>query len=272
MHLDTIETEKPAPFAEAVEASDEVDANRIEPVRDFEQYLEAPLTPEEVAAKADELAQTFIVIDKLDADLEAETASYKAAKGRITGERDEQIAQAKHLARIVREKSDEKLVPCRDEKVFATGMIRTIRLDTGAVVEERAMESDERQAALFPTTDAPESFSTLHEDESEPPQAITVRGEVIEIASGRDTTYDFEIALEGYGTRVRVRDEDGAKVFAVRDHVEMVGSYADNGEPPLFVTSQIQVFDASTEIDATKIATVGDHVEHKANGKRGHRG
>ena len=115
----------------------------------------------------------------------------------------------------------------------------------------------------------------MHEDESEPLQPIEVRGEIIDSSVDVDDA-DFDIRLENFDTRVHVkliaevRSLLGEDSLDEGEHVLLVGHYGGEGgeEIATFIASQLHVLDPETEIDATKMATVGEHVEHKANGKR----
>lgn len=162
------------PFAEAVVASAEADANRIELLFESDELLRTPMNDTDVVLKAAELAAVHEEIEKLDSELNAATAKFKAEKECITDARDEKISHGNHLARLIRDRTHENIVHTREEKVFATGMIRTVRCDTNEVVRMRPIEADERQADLFAETvdddeaapiDAPEDGEPEDSDE-----------------------------------------------------------------------------------------------------------
>ena len=106
----------------------------------------------------------------------------------LSAELERELGEASVCARQMRDKAWSKLVQCREEKVFATGMIRVVRLDIAEgeperVVSERAMSPAERQADLFVQdviekatkagSDPPESFSELSSDDEPPPETAT---------------------------------------------------------------------------------------------------
>lgn len=166
-------------FADAVTASANVDASRIETLRDFEEALECPMTDEDVIATSDDAAAISQQITEAEISLENETERHKEAKKRLDLIIVAHRRALAELMRTIKRRSHRKLVVCREEKVFATGVIRTIRLDTGEVTEERPMTERERQADLFPEVhgdqpeegrdaDAPESYSDLSNDEAPP--------------------------------------------------------------------------------------------------------
>lgn len=183
--METVTLESPpdaAPFASAVAASGEADASRVELLREYEQMLETAMTDEDVIATSDEAAAISQEITDAEMELENESERHKDKKKRfesIIGERRRALAQRMHMVKC---RSQPKLVACRDDKVFETGCVRSVRLDTGEVIDERPMNHRERQAGLFASDpdsgdqrlddprdlDAPESFSALA-DESEPP-------------------------------------------------------------------------------------------------------
>jgi hypothetical protein len=152
MHLDPspVEDVPPPPFAEAVAASQKADAERIEPLRTFEQELPVKATNEELLDAGRNLAGLHKEIAQVESEIERIKANAKADLVIEKGLLEDKMRRCQVNARIVNEGTIERLVQCREEKVFATGTVRVVRLDTLEIVSERALESDERQAALFP--------------------------------------------------------------------------------------------------------------------------
>ncbi|MBW1937119.1 MAG: hypothetical protein JRI84_16565, partial [Deltaproteobacteria bacterium] len=62
-------------------------------------------------------------------------------------------AKLKLLAQKIRQGSEMRLVKCRVEQDFLTNSVKTYRLDTGELVEERAMTAEERQMMLMQETE-----------------------------------------------------------------------------------------------------------------------
>lgn len=304
----TLETPPESTFADAAAASAAADAARVEPVREYEEMLPVDMTDDERLAHGDALSLAHKTLDEIKSETTTEKARHKVEMESLGDRLDEALGVAGKLARELRDRKLAKLVPCREEKVFATGTIRVVRQDTGEVVRERAMGRDERQADLFagglpdpdmPSTDdrdldangnevfvldangydvgpwvdpdkAPESFSSLADD-SEPPQPITIYGEVTGTGTEEDVS-DFVIALENFGTQIIVaRDGDGAEDAEVGcgDRVELVGAYGgeEGADVATFIATQIRIIDPATDIDATQMATIGEVVETKK--KRG---
>lgn len=104
--------------------------------------LDTILSAEELASYADRAA-------KLDEELfdkrEALSAYQKAAKA----EMDEITRDRSDCLRKVRTRREERKVACQRTFDFTTNAVITTRLDSGEVVDTRAMTYDERQQHLF---------------------------------------------------------------------------------------------------------------------------
>jgi hypothetical protein len=104
--------------------------------------LPVKLTEDELAMRRDELADG-VLIRKAKAEEAREVAGdYRDEIKDI----DQDIAR---LARTVRDKTEERMVPVREEANHERGAVETIRLDTGEVCAARLMEPHERQVRLF---------------------------------------------------------------------------------------------------------------------------
>lgn len=77
-----------------------------------------------------------------------EKADQKAAKERMKDTLDDLEGEVGRLARIVRDKAEDRAVTCTRVYDFAAGQVQVVREDTGEVVATRAMSEDERQIAL----------------------------------------------------------------------------------------------------------------------------
>ena len=106
--------------------------------------LRCELTPEELAAKADECALALGGIDQLNAER-------KEAIEETRGELKRVGAEVAKLARELREKACYREVNVHEERRFAENTIAIVREDTGALVRSRPMTPEERQVALFPS-------------------------------------------------------------------------------------------------------------------------
>jgi hypothetical protein len=109
----------------------------------IELALYCTLTDEEVQSRGLMLGETISAIDDTNG---ARTAAMKEFKDRLTGF----VELQRKLARIIRERSEERMVTCWViYHAPAEGMKRIVRSDTGEVVREEEMTSSEKQLNLF---------------------------------------------------------------------------------------------------------------------------
>lgn len=113
-------------------------AIRVVPVQ---KLLPCPLTERERMAALEQSGSLWSEVDSLDAELREHT---KAQKAQIRAKR----AELEQLMKRVRDKVDNRAVRCEERYIYETGRVRVIRLDTGAVIEERPMKAEERQLVL----------------------------------------------------------------------------------------------------------------------------
>lgn len=106
-----------------------------------QQLLATKLEPEEFNAKARALAETH---EKLALEREQQKETRADMKKRI-----EELEQKRNsLARVVQRGKEERLVDVEVQAIDDQGIARTVRLDTGEVVEERPLAAGERQLGL----------------------------------------------------------------------------------------------------------------------------
>lgn len=106
-----------------------------------QQLLATKLEPEEFTAKARALAETH---EKLALEREQQKETRADMKKRI-----EELEQKRNsLARVVQRGKEERLVDVEIQALDDQGIARTVRLDTGEVVEERPLAAGERQLGL----------------------------------------------------------------------------------------------------------------------------
>lgn len=110
--------------------------------QDTELPLPVRLTLEERLQAGEEMAQALSRAEQAEKDMEALKKSHK-------GIIDEALAEVSMQGKLLRE--GKKIVPvaCSIVKNYRRGDIRTIRNDTGEMVNERPMTASERQAGLF---------------------------------------------------------------------------------------------------------------------------
>lgn len=104
-------------------------------------YLITTLTEEDKKKIASTMADSFQAISQLEANLKSTSTQLKA---KIT----------EHQARLI-EASDKyrsgfemRNIECWIEKDFRVGRVYITRIDTGEIIEERAMDGEERQRSL----------------------------------------------------------------------------------------------------------------------------
>lgn len=107
----------------------------------FTRDLKVPLTPPEVAERADRAARLLEDRDRAEAELKSYATT---VKGRIAT----MEAEMRELSGEVRNKFTYREVECERRFVFTSGMVQEVRLDTEEVLAERAMTEKEKQRDL----------------------------------------------------------------------------------------------------------------------------
>jgi hypothetical protein len=113
------------------------------------QLLPVKLTEVELALKAQELATAEAGLGTAEMAATAYLEEVKAEKGRLQSEVEKSRRSVRCLARIVRERAEEREVPIVEQSDFEAGAVNTVRTDTGEVVATRGMTPEERQRSLF---------------------------------------------------------------------------------------------------------------------------
>lgn len=129
-------------------------------VEEEEQLLRCDLTPEEFNDFAGKLAAA------VDTAVQTEDEA-KAAKADLKARSDKAAAEVGRLGNIVRNKYEMRKVTCETHWDFTDGMVKTVRTDTGAIIDSRKMlpHERERQAQLFPVvTDEKDAKQQADED------------------------------------------------------------------------------------------------------------
>jgi len=104
------------------------------------------LKDEEVLAKGIELALYQEEIERIS----SEEDKLKSVAKNLKADRESKTNTLACIAKIVMDKTEERLIECHDELDFDDDKVRTIRLDNDEVVDERTMRDSERQMELFP--------------------------------------------------------------------------------------------------------------------------
>lgn len=108
-----------------------------------------PVTDEEKIAMSHKLAQMLCERERINGEKAAACEGWNKEIREID-KRSKQLAKAIHTGK------DERDVECEEVMVFETNTVQTKRVDTGEIVDQRAMTADERQTSLLadPGSDA----------------------------------------------------------------------------------------------------------------------
>jgi len=123
--------------------------------------LPCHLTNDEKAKLAGELVA---VIEKAEQEEIEQDKQKKEMKSILAG----YAATQSRLARMLRNGIEQRPVEVRIEALYDVGKARTIRTDTGEVVEERPLTDSERQPPLIPeVAQAAEAAGVVHSEAAE---------------------------------------------------------------------------------------------------------
>jgi hypothetical protein len=103
--------------------------------------LPCDLTMSEVAAYSEELAK----ITNTQVEIEAEK---KEVLSDFTAKLNKCVADGRVLARKITTKKEDRHIECDLEFDYIRGQVFTIRMDTGATIDQRKLTDDERQERL----------------------------------------------------------------------------------------------------------------------------
>lgn len=111
--------------------------------------LPVKLTPAELALRAQELASAEHVLGDAELRLDQFVEAAKGTKKGIETEIADARGDVRKLARVVRDRSEERAVPIMEEPDYEAGAVNTFRTDTSEIVATRGMTAEERQRSLF---------------------------------------------------------------------------------------------------------------------------
>ena len=111
--------------------------------------LPVKLSEPEIALRAQELASAESVLGDAETRLDQFVEAAKGTKKGIETEIDVARNDVRNLARVVRERKEDRDVPVMEEADFEKGAMNTYRTDTHEVVATRGLTHDERQQSLF---------------------------------------------------------------------------------------------------------------------------
>lgn len=111
--------------------------------------LPVKLNEIEVSLKAQELATAEAVLGEKERQLNSFVEAAKGTKKQYETEILDARANVGGLARIVRERAEERAVPVMEECDYEKGAVDTYRTDTHERISTRGMTPEERQRSLF---------------------------------------------------------------------------------------------------------------------------
>lgn len=150
-------------FAEAARVSAQKETERkqaAKPPRSFTERMPCKLTDQDLLRIGKEAAAAEIEIGTLEDERKNANDGYKAKIALAEQRRSELLA-------TIRTETEVRDVECIEEFVFATNTVRVTRVDTGAVVRQRAMSRSERQLTLDEVTAPTSEDDDSEEDEEE---------------------------------------------------------------------------------------------------------
>jgi hypothetical protein len=111
--------------------------------------LPVKLTEGEVALRAQELASAEAELGEVEVQLDQFTEAAKGTKKNLETKISEARAKVGRFARVVRDRSEYRLVEVIEEPDYERGAMDTVRKDTGEIVSTRGLTETERQQTLF---------------------------------------------------------------------------------------------------------------------------
>ncbi len=111
--------------------------------------LPVKLTEPEIALRAQELASAESVLGDAETRLDQFVEAAKGTKKGIETEIADARGKVRELARVVRERREDRDVPIMEEADYDKGAMNTYRTDTHEIVATRGLTHEERQQSLF---------------------------------------------------------------------------------------------------------------------------
>lgn len=140
-----------AKAAEWQSAQTEADAAALEsakdlqqaamPPRRFEEMLPCALTDAEMIARGEQLSAALSVVDDIASERKKANDGFKART-------ELQMERVRELQKAIDTKAEERSVECIESFELRLGCARTVRVDTGEYIRERALRSSELQPEL----------------------------------------------------------------------------------------------------------------------------
>jgi len=100
--------------------------------------------PLPVALTDEEMADRGHALGKLEREIREREENRRSVMRDLKAQIDADRGRAVELSEALERRSEDRAVPVRVEGSFAGNVVRVVRVDTGEMVEERAMSADER--------------------------------------------------------------------------------------------------------------------------------
>lgn len=111
--------------------------------------LPVKLTPAELSLRSQEMASAEAILTDAEVRLESFIEAAKGTKKTIETEISDARFEVARLARVVRDRSENREVPIMEEPDYEAGAVNTYRTDNNEIVATRGMTQEERQRSLF---------------------------------------------------------------------------------------------------------------------------
>lgn len=97
-----------------------------------------------VSLTDEEMAERGYQLGKLEREIREREENRRSVMRDLKAQIDADRGRAVELAETLESRTEDRAVPVRIEGSFSGNVVRVVRVDTGEVVEERAMSADER--------------------------------------------------------------------------------------------------------------------------------
>lgn len=183
--------------AEAAEAV--VEARQAEmPPRRFEEMLPCSLTAAEQIVRGEQLSAALAVVDDIAAERKKANDGFKART-------ELQMERVRELQKAIDTKAEDRNVECIESFELRLGCARTVRVDTGEYIRERALQTSELQPDL-PMTNGANGHAQMNLGDVDPAD-MTDPGALL-AAAQRGETDPADQPLDNDGSSEDLGDED----------------------------------------------------------------
>lgn len=111
--------------------------------------LPVKLSVPELSLRSQEMASAEAILTDAEVRLESFIEAAKGTKKTIETEISDARFEVARLARVVRDRQENREVPIMEEPDYEAGAVNTYRTDNNEIVATRGMTQEERQRSLF---------------------------------------------------------------------------------------------------------------------------